>query len=226
MINTEDLNLLKDYKAYNSDVYGIIRIKDTVLNHPFMYTPDDESFYLNRDLDKKQNSHGVPFLAVGSAFGQPGSNSVIYGHNITITEKDIFADLYYYEDLEFYKEHPIIETVTEYGSRKWLIFAYYLVDNEDEEFAYWETQDFTSNSLFVTYMDEVKKRNWLNVDIPLTMDSSYITLSSCSNELSGSGTNRMVVMAKLLKNEEDVSAVISNAARNYNALLPTKLRGE
>ena len=31
-------------------------------------------------------------------------------------------------DLEFYKEHPIVETVSKSGTRRWLIFAYFIVD--------------------------------------------------------------------------------------------------
>ncbi len=222
-INEDDMNLLKQYKDYNSDVYGLIKIEDTVLNHPFAYTPDDESFYLSHDLDKNKNSHGVPFMVAGCRLGQKGTNTVIYGHNITIYEKDVFADISQYEKIDFYKEHPYIETVTEYGSRKWLIFAYYLVDTNDNEFNYWETTSFNSQSDFKLYMEKVTERNWISSSIPLDINDSYLTLSSCSNELAGSGTNRMVLMAKLLTFEEDCDSYIESAVRG-NPLLPMKLR--
>ena len=62
----EDLLLLQKYQDYNSDVVGIIRIEGTVLNHPIVQTVEDEVYYLYKDLDKKYNSHGVPFLSKDS----------------------------------------------------------------------------------------------------------------------------------------------------------------
>ena len=39
----EDLKLLKKYKEYNSDVVGLIRINDTILNHPIVHHPQQRS---------------------------------------------------------------------------------------------------------------------------------------------------------------------------------------
>lgn len=222
-INDEDMNLLGQYKEYNSDVYGIIRIDDSILNHPFTYTPDNESFYLNHDLDKKTNSHGVPFMVSGCRLGQKSTNTIIYGHNITVYDKDVFADIAQYENIEYYKKHPYIETITEYGSRKWLIFAYYLIDTDDDQFNYWETIEFNSQAEFNSYINKVTERNWISSSTSLDINDSYLTLSSCSNELSGSGTNRMVLMAKLLNFNEDVASSIENATQG-NPILPDKLK--
>lgn len=222
-INDEDMNLLRQYKEYNPDVYGIIRIDDSVLNHPFTYTPDNESFYLNHDLDKKTNSHGVPFMVSGCRLGQKSTNTIIYGHNITVYDKDVFADIAQYESIEYYKKHPYIETITEYGSRKWLIFAYYLIDTDDDQFNYWETIEFNSQTEFNSYINKVTERSWISSSTSLDINDSYLTLSSCSNELSGSGTNRMVLMAKLLKFNEDVASSIENATQG-NPILPDKLK--
>lgn len=222
-INDEDMNLLRQYKEYNPDVYGIIRIDDSILNHPFTYTPDNESFYLNHDLDKKTNSHGVPFMISGCRLGQKSTNTIIYGHNITVYDKDVFADIAQYENIEYYKKHPYIETITEYGSRKWLIFAYYLIDTDDDQFNYWETIEFNSQAEFNSYINKVTERNWISSSTSLDINDSYLTLSSCSNELSGSGTNRMVLMAKLLNFNEDVASTIENATQG-NPILPDKLK--
>lgn len=222
-INDEDMNLLRQYKEYNPDVYGIIRIDDSILNHPFTYTPDNESFYLNHDLDKKTNSHGVPFMVSGCRLGQKSTNTIIYGHNITVYDKDVFADIAQYENIEYYKKHPYIETITEYGSRKWLIFAYYLIDTDDDQFNYWETIEFNSQAEFNSYINKVTERNWISSSTSLDINDSYLTLSSCSNELSGSGTNRMVLMAKLLNFNEDVASSIENATQG-NPILPDKLK--
>lgn len=224
-VENEDMALLSAYKEFNEDVVGIIRIPQTVLNHPLVQTPDDEDYYLNHDLAKEYNSHGVPFLSAGSEMDREGSNIVIYGHNIHLRTRDVFCDLAYYEDIEYYKEHPIIETISDAGTSRWLIFVYFLVDNADEKpFKYSETTEFISQAAFADYMREVSERNWLDVDADVEFGDTMITLSSCSLELAGSGTNRMVVMAKLLENGEEYESIVEQAERRNNPLLPQKLQ--
>lgn len=221
----EDLLLLQKYQDYNSDVVGIIRIEGTVLNHPIVQTVEDEEYYLYKDLDKKYNSHGVPFLSKDSQMEGQGGNCVVYGHNIYKISRDVFADLMGYKDVEYYKEHPVIETVSESGTRKWLIFAYFIVDNSDADpFQYSDVTSFMSERAFEEYIYEVQKRNWLDVPLDLSMGDTILTLSSCSKELAGSGTNRMVVMAKQLDKDEDYFATVEGAKNALSPLLPEKLR--
>ena len=221
----EDLLLLQKYQDYNSDVVGIIRIEGTVLNHPIVQTVEDEEYYLYKDLDKKYNSHGVPFLSKDSQMEGQGSNCVVYGHNIYKISRDVFADLMGYKDVEYYKEHPVIETVSESGTRKWLIFAYFIVDNSDADpFQYSDVTSFMSERAFEEYIYEVQKRNWLDVPLDLSMGDTILTLSSCSKELAGSGTNRMVVMAKQLDKDESYFATVEGAKNALSPLLPEKLR--
>ena len=220
----DDMELLKKYQDYNADVVGIIRIPGTVLNHPVMQTRSDEEYYLMRGLDKQYNPHGVPFLSARSEMEGKGGNRIIYGHNIHKKTRDIFCDLAGYEDLAFYQEHPIIETVSESGTRQWLIFAYYLVDNADDEpFKYSDTVDFLSMAAYTAYMDEVGERNWLCVPYEHSIDDTYLTLSSCSNELAGSGTNRMVVMAVQIPYGLDISAQVADTVMAEEPRLPDKL---
>lgn len=221
----EDMELLKKYQEYNSDVVALIRIPDTVLNHPVMQTPNDEEYYLLLDLDKNYNSHGIPFLSKDSQMEGRHGNRIIYGHNIHKRSRDIFADLAGYEDLEFYKEHPVIQTVSKSGTRNWLIFAYFIVDNADTEpFRYSDTTKFLSKQQFDTYFGEVEKRNWLDVPVEYGMEDTFLTLSSCSNELAGSGTNRMVVIAKELLAGEEYDAAVSEANMAEAPLLPERLQ--
>ena len=221
----EDLLLLQKYQDYNSDVVGIIRIEGTVLNHPIVQTVEDEEYYLYKDLDKKYNSHGVPFLSKDSQMEGQGGNCVVYGHNIYKISRDVFADLMGYKDVEYYKEHPVIETVSESGTRKWLIFAYFIVDNSDADpFQYSDVTSFMSERAFEEYIYEVQKRNWLDVPLDLSMGDTILTLSSCSKELAGSGTNRMVVMAKQLDKDESYFATVEGAKNALSPLLPEKLR--
>lgn len=219
-----DKKLLEKYKDYNEDCIGLISIEDTVLNHPLMQSANDEDFYLTHDLNKNPNSYGVPFLTLSSDLGRENGNNIIYGHNIRINERDVFADLVFYEDIDFYKEHSLIKLVTDEGCDYYIIFAYYLIDTDDNEFVYWDKTSWEGESDYLNYMAEVNKRNWLETDIPCGMNDKYLTLSSCSVELAHSGTNRMVVMARKLKPEEDYRNYSVGASLKNNPLLPEKLR--
>lgn len=221
----EDKKLLKKYQEYNEDVVGLISIEGTVLNHPIVQTKLDEDYYLSRDLDKQYNSHGVPFLSADSLMEGQNGNRIIYGHNIHKISRDVFADLAGYEELDFYKEHPVIETVSKSGTRRWLIFAYFIVDNADDEpFRYSDITEFHSQKDFDDYFNEVDKRNWLDTPVEISIKDTFLTLSSCSMELSGSGTNRMAVIAKQLYTDEEYERIVSNTVMKDEPLLPEKLR--
>lgn len=236
----EDQEQLEQLQEKNNDVVGIIRISETVLNHPIMLSQEDEGFYLRRDMEGKPNSHGTPFLSLDSNLKLNSGKSIIYGHNIRKYTKDVFAELCYYgrgvEDkkgnllktgLEYYKEHPIIDIVTDLGTSHYLIFAYYLVDTADtsDVFRYWHIDQMDDMQSYLDYMDEVKKRNWLDVPVETSISDNMIILSSCSVELSGSGTNRMVVMAKRITTDYDYQEVVEKTTEVEKPLLPMKLRG-
>lgn len=219
----KDAELLKMYKDYNEDTYAYVRVEGSNINHPVMRTPYDEGFYLWHDLDKKYNSYGVPFITLDSNLDASRGNSLIYGHRLN--DGDVFSDLSNYSSIEYYKEHPIIETISEEGTKRWLIFAYFLVCNSDDEpFDYFDNYLFTSKAEYDEYMEEVDKRNMLNVPIGRSIYDSYITLSSCSKEQTGTGNNRMVVMAKRIDSDLEYEKYVENAAFNADALLPEKLQ--
>ena len=225
----EDMDLLYQYKERNDETIGIITIRDTILHHPLMQSPTrGESFYLTHDLDRNHNFHGIPFLTLNSDLSRESGNNIIYGHNIIWTEpKDVFCDLVNYEDLDYYKSHPVIEIVTNEGTAKYIIFSYAIMDTADSDnFVYWEDVEWEDDASFNEYMSKMQERNWLNVDVPYNRYDAFITISTCSKELAHSGTNRMVIMARRLEVGEDYYKYIEGASMNPDPLLPRKLRGE
>ena len=220
-----DRAMLAQYKRINPETKGIIRIRNTVLNHPLMQSPAKEDYYLSHDVLKQKNANGTPFLTLSSDLSKSSGNNVIYGHNIRYGRKDIFEPLSGYEKLSFYKEHPTVEIVTDEGTVSYLVFAYYLIDTADEDtFPYWINPAWTDEAEFEEYMAEVEKRNWLDTKIPCTISDQYITLSACSVELAHSGTNRMVVMARKLRSGEYPILYSEKASMKGSPYLPQKLR--
>lgn len=223
----EDMALLKQYQELNDEVVGVITIRDSILRHPLMQSPTrGECFYLTHDLDRNHNFHGIPFLTVNSDIAREDGNNIIYGHNIIHTEpKDVFCDLVNYEDIEYYKTHPILEVITNQGTAKYIFFSYAIMDTSDSDaFVYWEDVEWADDKSFYEYMDKMEERNWFETNVPYTRYDAFITISTCSLELAHSGTNRMVLMARRLEVGEDYSKYIEGAKLKANPLLPEKLR--
>ena len=226
-IRDDDMNLFYTYREMNDEVVGVITIPGTTLHHPLMQSPKrGESFYLSHDLSLNHNFHGVPFLTLNSDLSGEEGNNIIYGHNIIHTEpKDVFCDLVGYEDIAYYKAHPVIEIVTDKGTAKYLIFVYAIMDISDaDSFVYWEDTVFDDERAFDEYMSKMQERNWLSVDMPYTRYDAFVTISTCSLELAHSGTNRMVVMARRIPVDEDYKRYVNAAKMSENPLLPQKLR--
>lgn len=223
--NRIDRAMTAQYRRINPDTVGMIRIPGTVLNHPLMMSPKNEGFYLNHDFLKRENANGTPFLAAASNLTVPGGNAVAYGHNIRLGRKDIFQPLSEYENLGFYKTHPCVEVVLSDRTVSYLVFAYFIVDTADADtFVYWQDTYFSGEERFSEYMEEVQKRNWLSTGIDCKRTDTYLTLSSCSVELARSGTNRMVLLCRALREGESPFMYTANAAMAEKPLLPAKLR--
>lgn len=195
-----DLIDLAAYKEICADTIGIIRIADTVLNHPLVQTKDNEGYYLRRELTGKYNSHGTPFLSADNSFESQGENLVIYGHNIGLNGRnyDVFGELRFYVKQDYYEKHKYIETVSSSGTRKWEICAVYLINTaEDNTFKYSEYTNFQNEDSWKTWKKNIDKRNKITYDGEMRYGDTFITLSTCYGT-NTDGTSRMAVTAKLV----------------------------
>ncbi len=85
----------------NNDFFGWIKIEDTLLNYPVMYSPDKPDFYLYHDFSRKKSISGVPFL--DAEYKDNNGLYIIYGHNMR--NGTMFNTILKYKDFEFWKQH-------------------------------------------------------------------------------------------------------------------------
>ena len=99
--------------AMNNDMAGWIRIEDTQINYPVMYTPDNPDYYLKHNFYKESSAYGVPYIAEHCDPMEPSDNVIIYGHHMN--NGSMFAGLMNYEGRDFYEQHKIVhfDTLTE-----------------------------------------------------------------------------------------------------------------
>lgn len=177
----------------NSDIVGWIKIDDTRVDYPVMWTPDEPEFYLRRNFQKEDSMAGTPFLDAASLM--PGSsNWLIYGHNMK--NGTMFHDTLKYEDYDFYKDHTTIHFDTLEGEGLYEIVAvcYSQIYNEDDQvFKYYQYAYIADEATFDEYVQGMKSLSIYDTGITPEWGDQLITLSTCEYSAKD---GRFVIMAR------------------------------
>lgn len=130
----EELNLLR-LRAQNVECIGWIRIEDTNIDYPVMYTPDNPQKYLRKNFYGVYSQSGVPFLDARCSLED--SNLLIYGHNMK--NGTMFSDLKNYLDSDFREAHKEIILYTESGQKVFIVAEVIKTDIYDKRYEKIET---------------------------------------------------------------------------------------
>jgi sortase B len=180
----------------NPDIVGWIKIDDTRVDYPVMWTPDDPEFYLRRNFQKEDSVAGTPFLDAASTM--PGSsNWLIYGHNMK--NGTMFHDTLKYEDKAFYDGHKTIHFDTLEGEGLYEIVAvcYTQIYPEDAEvFKYYQYASITDEASFDAYVQGVKALSIYDTGVTPVWGDQLITLSTCEYSVED---GRFIVVARKMQ---------------------------
>lgn len=189
----EILPQFKDLYNKNHDVIGWISIDGTSINYPVMFTPNDGEYYLHRNLQKKKESRGLPFLDGGTDI-MKSSNYIIYGHNMK--DGTAFADLNSYRSKSYFLKHPIIHFNTIYAAGDYKIIAVFLskVYNKSENvFKYYKFNYPATDKQYESFVTNVKKNSLYVTGVTAIPGEQLLTLSTCSYHTQN---GRLAVVAK------------------------------
>ncbi len=216
----------------NKEVIGFIRIPDTEVNYPVMQSGDLEK-YLNLDINEKEARAGALFLDYRNKFDhvvdgklvdENSDNLVIYGHNMG--SGMMFGSLKnYYENYEYYGKHPIIELNSNYACYKYKIFAMFIVDADDKsETAYdcWNKLDFDDEKDFYKFVNEAKRRTFRLTNVDVKYGDKLLTLSTCHGIFGEDGPGRLIIMARLVRDGEDLYSGTKDSELNPNIKWPSQ----
>lgn len=186
-------NPYKDYYLENKDMVGWLKIEDTIVDFPVMWTPGDENYYLLKGFDKKYSGNGCLILDTDSSLDPLSTNLIIHGHN---NPHAMFGELDKYEDKKYRDEHPYIhlyakdydhvyEVIAAFRSKVFyksdVCFKYYKFFNATNEA---EFKDFYANIMALSYYDTGAEVNY---------GDHFLTLSTCSYHVEN---GRFVVVAR------------------------------
>lgn len=184
-VEKEEENLYDKYEDYR----GWIKIDNTNINYPIVQGKDN-SFYLDKDINKNYLSSGSIFMNYLN-HGFNDENTVLFGHHMR--NKTIFAQLKKYKEKEFfYGDNDIVIEVENDKVLKYKVFSAYVTDSKDN---YIKT-NFDDKDQYKEFLEDIKNKSQYKSDIDVNENDKIITLSTCSYEFNDA---RMVVHGKLLK---------------------------
>ena len=184
-VEKEEENLYDKYEDYR----GWIKIDNTNINYPIVQGKDN-SFYLDKDINKNYLSSGSIFMNYLN-HGFNDENTVLFGHHMR--NKTMFAQLKKYKEKEFfYGDNDIVIEVENDKVLKYKVFSAYVTDSKDN---YIKT-NFDDKDQYKEFLEDIKNKSQYKSDIDVNENDKIITLSTCFYEFNDA---RMVVHGKLLK---------------------------
>ena len=192
----EEPDILKKYAALyseNNHLVGWISINGMVIDHPVMQCEDDE-YYLNHDFYRNESKYGCLYVREKADVNTPGTNFIIYGHNMK--DGAMFGDLDLYQNEKFYQEHSIISFDTLYEERKYEIIAVFrsqVYNVDDDVFKYYQFYSADTQKEFDYFYNNIKELSLYDTGVTAKFGDTFLTLSTCAYHVED---GRFVVVAK------------------------------
>lgn len=180
---TESLdNRMEDYliqeigeiEDYNSNRIGNIKIEDTTIEYPIMYS-SDLMYYTKHDCDNDVSNSGAIFLDSRII---NTDNEVLLIHGLTTEDGDMFSPLVNYEDVTWATMHNYVSLKIMGSSKSYKLFAViHTVDSEP--IVYLEHADELAYENF--YSSLVAQSLYADESVEFTADKQMIILNTVND---------------------------------------------
>lgn len=177
-------------QARNPDFIGWIRIPDTNVDYPIVWT-DDPDYYLTHTFTGSKSGVGTIFSLIQTDYAKPSRNIAIYGHHLSAGGQRMFTSLLNYKHPVFYPEHSLVYLDTLYRPGTYRIFAVINMRVGDWDMS---VPDFDSDDDFMAFISRAKRESLYDTGVEVDADDQIITLITCDRRYGGK-TGRLVVMA-------------------------------
>lgn len=219
-------NIQDKYKiayAQNQDLTGWLTVPGTSIDMP-VYQCDNNSYYLKHDNYDTYTKYGTLFMDMSNDPLNLTRNTTIYGHNFD--NKLIFDELHNYQNLEFFKNYPVIEFNTIYKDYKWKVIAAFHTNGEsagDNNYLFYYIASSFGDNSFMKFYDELQQRSYIHTGVDVQPTDKILTLSTCTYFFDRNGAlenARFVVVARLVRDGESEEVDVSKATENTNVRYP------
>ena len=221
-IAQHNFDVAEYFKKINKDYVGYLEVEGCDIHEPVVQGKDND-YYLKVNISGGYNKAGTVFMDYRCTADKDyiSPNIVLYGHNQE--DGTMFGNLKEYkQNVEFYREHPVVNFNTEYESGVYLIYGFFVTtvyenqDSDGEVFHYHDyIETLNDERTFNWYLNEIQERNQIISPVDVKFGDKLLCLSTCSNEFTDS---RFVVFARKLRDGESVEDYdFSSAYMNPNA---------
>lgn len=178
----------------NKDMAAWLVIPDTEIDYPVMWTPEDETYYLYRDFEGKENKNGCLLLDTDSSVDPLTTNLIIHGHNMK--SGAMFGTLTDYENQNYYENHKQIVLYTEECRRNYEVIAVFrsqVFKKTDQVFKFYQFFQADTEEEFNDFYENIKALSLYDTGVTAEFGDNFITLSTCVYHVE---QGRFVVVAK------------------------------
>ena len=172
-------------QAVNEHIVGWVSVDGTKLNNPILQT-DNNDFYLDHNYKDHYSRAGSIFMDYRNDVTDMSRNTILYD--------TMFGSLKNYMKQDYANAHSTIYMDTLYEGYDVEVFAAY---ETTIDFYYIETE-FMTDDAFIQFIEQVKERSVIEMDIEIGPDDKIVTLSTCKDSVM-SDDHRFVVQGKLVK---------------------------
>lgn len=176
----------------NTDLFGWIRIDDTVIDYPVMHTPDDPEKYLHANFEGGYSYPGVPFI--DAACTADSDNLLIYGHNMP--NGSMFRSIMKYQEKNYWEKHPVITFNTLYEEQEYEVLAAFydrVYYKTEDVFKFYQFIDAADEADFDNAISQFKDKALYDTGIEASYGDKLITLVTCAYH---TDHGRFVVVAR------------------------------
>ena len=131
---------------------------------------------------------------------------------------------HYRNDSGYYEQHPIVKLDSKYKEYYYKIFAFFIIDASDESetaFDCWNHINFANEDEFYDYVNEAKRRTIRLTNVDVEYGDKLLTLSTCNSIFGNDGPGRLIVMARLVRDGEDLYEGTEGSTENPNIKWPS-----
>lgn len=188
------VNPYKDSFLANDDMVAWLKIPDTDIDYPVMWTPGDEEYYLYRDFNGKDNKNGCLILDTDSSVAPFTTNLIIHGHNMK--SGAMFGNLTDYEKESYYDSHKEMFLYTRDCMKTYEVIAVFrsqVFKKSDTVFKFYKFFQADTQEEFDDFYNNIKEMSLYDTGVSAEFGDRFITLSTCVYHVKN---GRFVVVAR------------------------------
>lgn len=181
----------------NHDLTGWLSIEGMNIDYPVMQREDDE-YYLHHDFYGNDSKYGCLYVRETADVNTPGTNFIIYGHNMK--DGSMFGDLDLYRKESFWREHSMICFDTLYEERIYEVIAVFpsrVYHSDEDAFKYYQFYNAETQEEFDYFYENIKNLSLYDTGVTAGFGDTFLTLSTCAYHTED---GRFVVVAKATAN--------------------------